>query len=581
MDEDYENLLNRLNSMIDEEEYETSLEGTSQLVEETKQNIGVCEECGKTFEQGFRINPKTGEKIFNKYKYCTLCRTKLDKNVSDKPRELTIKYTPYPWQQRFHNSKARFKVVSGGARIGKDRACTMEFTNKFIEMLNEDRDYTYVPKVHGWIIAPTYKLAGQLLREIMNTFPRELVVNYDKDAYAIETINGGLIEFRSADDPDSLVSVGLDIVWITEAARIKQFDIVIGNITDRLDSPGRGPNGTGGLLIVNSSPRGRTYFNEVCKWGIIGGTKHRPQWETFYISRWENPTFADRRYKVFDDRIFKWVEKGNDPYLQNKRTYEEDLMLSRSERQYREDVMGIPSDEDGSQFPNFREKAVIDRPNNLTKEQFIEYKRQLKTPIPYYTYSIGYDPAKQIDGACLTVYCENTGDVVELVKLQGVKYTTQINVYIKRLVEKWNYAVVRYGKTGLGEALEDLFVMAGINAIAYPEQGKNKERLVENLTTLVDDGRFKIYNVDDIAEEAIRQFEDYIYSTSEKAKTIIYSNGTAGMHDDFVSSSYFSTADILVTDPEEAANYYDDNNFIAINNSSNNDLKGTNCGFYN
>lgn len=399
--DNFEDLFNDLEKLVEDDE-EYNLEGPSKLLQETQKNLGVCQECGQTFEQGYILNPKTKQKIFNKYKYCPKCRNKSDKNNTDKTKNVSIKYNPYEWQKKFHASKARFKVVSGGARIGKDRAATMEFTNKFISMLNEDRDYTFVPKVHGWIIAPTYKLAGQLLREIMNTFPSDLVVNYDKESYAIETINGGLIEFRSADDPDSLVSVGLDIVWITEAARIKQFDIVIGNITDRLDSPGRGPNGEGGLLIVNSSPRGRTYFNEVCKWGVKGSPKYRPDWETWYVNRWENPTFAAKRYKVFDDRIFKWVERGNDPYLQDKRTYEEDLMLSRSERQYKEDINGIPSDEDGTQFPNFREIAVIDRPNNITKEQFIEYKRKLKTPIPGYTYSIGYDPAKSIDRS---LYC--------------------------------------------------------------------------------------------------------------------------------------------------------------------------------
>ena len=44
--------------------------------------------------------------------------------------------------------KARCKVISGAARSGKDRATTMEFINFFVSMLNEDRDYTYVPKVH-------------------------------------------------------------------------------------------------------------------------------------------------------------------------------------------------------------------------------------------------------------------------------------------------------------------------------------------------------------------------------------------------------------------------------------------------
>ena len=544
------------------------LEGKSVLSEEVKKNTGVCQDCGKIFTQGFRIDSKTGKRIFNKYKYCEKCRKVISKKSEVKTAKVSIKYQPYPWQQKFHNSQKRFKVISGAARTGKDRSCTMEFTNKFIQMLNEDRDYTYVPKVHGWIIAPTYKLAGQLLREIMNTFPRELVVNYDKENYSIDTINGGLIEFRSADDPDSLVSVGLDIVWITEAARIKQFDIVIGNITDRLDSPGRGPNGTGGLLLVNSSPRGRTFFNEVCKWGIEGGRKQRPNWETFYVSRWDNPYFASLKNKVFDERIFKWVERTDDPYLANKRTYEEDLMLSRSDRQYREDILGLPSDDAGTQFPNFREQAVIDKPY-LPKDELRKYIQDIKTPKPYYTYSIGYDPAKSIDGACLVVYCEQTGEAVEFMQLEKIPYNVQINVYIKGLVKKWNYAIVRYGKTGLGEALEDIFKLAGIVYIAYPEQGKNKERLVENLTTLIKSGKYKIHNVDDVTEKAIRQFEDYGFDISDKGKTITYSNMTAGGHDDFVSASYFAVADVTATDIDEMVNFYSDNNFFISANKYN------------
>lgn len=554
-----------MSNFFEEEEFW----GKSKMLEELKKNSGICADCGKPFEQGFRINKKTGEKIFNKFKYCPKCRAKIAREKDeDKTQNVQIKYTPYPWQEKFHASKARFKTISGAARTGKDRSCTMEFTNKFIEMLNEERDYTYVPKVHGWIIAPTFRLAGQLLREIMNTFPRDLVTNFDKESLVIETINGGLIEFRSADDPDSLVSVGLDIVWITEAARIKQFDIVIGNITDRLDSPGRGPNGTGGLLLVNSSPRGRTYFNEICKWGIEGGQKQRPNWETFYVSRWDNPYFANIRNKVFDKRLGQWVERGDDPFLANERTYEEDLMLSRSDRQYREDILGLPSDEAGSQFPNFRETAVIEKPM-LAKEQLKEYIKDIQTPKPYYTYSIGYDPAKSIDGACICVYCENTGEAVEWLRLEKVPYTVQINVYLKELVKKWNYAMVRYGKTGLGEALEDIFKLAGIAYIAYAEQGKNKEKLVENLTALVKADKFKVHNINDTAEIAIRQFEDYGFDISEKGKTITYSNMTAGQHDDFVSAAYFAVADVTINELSEIANFYSDNNFMLLNNNYN------------
>ena len=553
--------------------------GKSKILEEVKKNTAICPECGNFFEQGFRIDKNTGEKILNKYKYSPKCRAKIvKKNDENKITTVAIKYNPYPWQKKFHASKARFKVVSGAARSGKDYAFDKEFDTKFVDMLNEDRSYSLIPRVHGWIIGPTYKLLSQIERNFMHNFPRELVVSYDKENHVIETINGGLIEFRSADDPDSLVSVGLDICYITEAARIKQFDVVIGNLTDRLDSPGRGPNGTGGLMLINSSPRGRTFFNEVCKWGIEGGSKQRPDWETWYISRWDNPTFADRRYKVFDKRIGKWVERGDDPFLANERTYEQDLMLSRSDRQYREDILGIPSDEEGSQFPNFRGYAEIEKPV-LDKAQMKEYIRKIRTPQPNFTYSIGYDPAKQVDGAWIVVYCEQTGEVVELVKLENTPYSVQINVYIKQLVKKWNYAMVRYGKTGLGEALEDLFKLAGIAYIAYPEQGKNKEKLVENLTTLVKEGKFKIYNVDDIAEAAIRQFEDYGYSISTQGKTIIYGNMTHGQHDDAVSASYFAVADINIDSIEEATNFYDKNNMFFIKNkyTAPTQIKG---GFY-
>ena len=111
--------------------------------------------------------------------------------------------------------------------------------------------------------------------------------------------------------------------------------------------------------------------------------------------------------------------------------------------------------------------------------------------------------------------------------MQKKSYTEQINVYLKELSKKWNYATVRYGKTGLGEALEDMFKLAGIPYIPYPEQGHNKEKLVENLTALVKSDKFKIYNINDTSEKAIRQFEDYGFDISEKGQTMRYSNMSA------------------------------------------------------
>lgn len=135
--------------------------GKSKLLEEMRKNSGTCAECGKTFEQGFSVNPKTGEKKFNKFKYCPKCRMKIaKKNQENKTTSVTIKYNPYPWQKKFHASKARFKVVSGAARSGKDYSFDKEFDMKFVDMLNEERGYSLIPRVHGWIIGPTYKLSS-------------------------------------------------------------------------------------------------------------------------------------------------------------------------------------------------------------------------------------------------------------------------------------------------------------------------------------------------------------------------------------------------------------------------------------
>lgn len=563
---------------MDENYYDTTdflfdVEGQSKLAREAKKNLGTCENCGRKFEQGYRKDEK-GNLVANKYKLCEKCRKEIDSTSVKDSRDVKIQYQPYPWQKRFHASTARFKVISGAARAGKDRATVMEFIDKFVAMLNEDRDYSLVPKVHAWIIAPTYKIGATLIRELMKNFPRQLVVNYDKEMLAVETINNGLIEFRSADDPDSLVSVGLDLVWISEAARIKQFDIAMGNIEDRLDSPGRGPNGSGGLLLVNSSPRGRTHFNRICEFGNKKSPLWRPGWETFYVSRWDAPKYENQRHKYFNKVTNKW--DLDEPTTPGERDYEANLKLSRSDRQYNEDILGIPSDEEGSQFPNFRETCVVDRGAIANLK---ELKEKLNTPNPTHIYRIGYDPAKKVDGAWVCVYDETTGEVVEYQKFMKMNYKMQIEVHLKALVTKWNYATVWYGETGLGEALEPYFIEAGLAYVPKPEQGRNKEKMVENLLTLTKTNRFKIYNINDITEEAILQFEDYGYFITERG-SISYHNITSGFHDDAVSASYFAVCEVAEIAEDASYNFYSKNNIFFANNGTRRNNRGVRNGLF-
>lgn len=98
---------------------------------------------------------------------------------------------------------------------------TFEFAKYLIDCGNETRPEEMIPKVRGWIVAPTDDIAKEDFIQLRRIIPAAIVSSYSKSTNVIELINGVQIEVKSAYDPESLVGVGLDAVLITEAARIK------------------------------------------------------------------------------------------------------------------------------------------------------------------------------------------------------------------------------------------------------------------------------------------------------------------------------------------------------------------------
>ena len=265
---------------------------------------GICEKCGKAFDQVWR--EEYGN--YTQFKMCGQCRMEKARGVS----KAIIPYAPHPGQQLVHASPARFRLLAAGARWGKDRCMIMEFIDQFSKMLSEDRGDDMVPKVHGWIIAPTFTLARQTWRELKAYFPRSWIVNIWESDRMIETVNDGIIEVRSADDPNMLVGVGIDIVLITEAARIPKLDEVWANIETRLMSPGRGPGGQGGIGLINSTPRGRTWYYSMFKWGQKDDPDYDPDWESWQFPSFNNPYLSSKDVKYLErmrnrypDRIYQ------------------------------------------------------------------------------------------------------------------------------------------------------------------------------------------------------------------------------------------------------------------------------------
>lgn len=476
-----------------------------------------CSRCGERFEQ-FLIEDQNR---YTAFKTCPKCRKKKKTNETD-TITVTLDYTPHPAQQKFHNSNARFRVLDCGSRFGKDRCSTMESIDYFLKCLNEDRPTSMIPSVYWWIIAPTERMAKQNWNELKKYFPRDLIEEVSNAGMSMQTKWGGLIEVRSAYDPESLVGVGLDLVTITEAARIADLDIVWANLEQRLNSPGRGLKGKGGIGIINSSPKGRNYFYKMWTWGQKNHADYDPDWESWKFSTWDNPEMAVKGNEIKYDRHGRPV------------TYKERLKRRLGKRRYNQDIMADFLGDNTNCFPDFESNCVVRVPYGLNSNEKADFLKDWRNPKPYKRYLIGYDPARISDMPPLVVVDEDTGYIVRIVNMSGKNWNGQYDTiaYYSRM---YNHASVVFSKTGHETIAEEL-EKRGISVITLNEQGANKENLVTNLERVVQESAMKV--LDDGSDEAsmlIAQFNDY--SQKNKNDKTTYGN-VEEAHDDYVSACY-------------------------------------------
>lgn len=474
----------------------------------------ICKKCNVQFEQEW-------DGTIGKYSSYTLCPSCRKKEVETSTETYVIDYEPYEYQLEMHNSTARFKLIAGAIRTGKDYSMTFECVKYAFACANEDRPETMIPKVRAWIVAPSEAIANEDFVQLRRIIPKQLIADFNKSTKSLLTRNGILFEVKSAYDPESLVGVGLDVVLITEAARIKDLEDVWSNLEGRLNSAGRGINGKGGVALINSSPLGANYFYKMYLWGYDGNPDKDPQWQSFRWQHWDNPENA---------------KKGNE-VQKNGRTYRENLEIRMSSERYRQDYLAEFIIGGNSVFPDFEQNVIIKPP----KENTQEYINRWRTAKNNFSYTIGFDPALVNDGSIVWVREDNSGNIVHITDLSGMDIEQQCDE-IKRISTYYNYAPVKFGRTGLGMTIETLLNSRGVTAIPYDEQGANKSRYVENLAIAIRSGELHI--LDDgskIVRQVVYEFNDYIREV-KNAKTV-YHNSTASGHDDHISAAYFIFAD--------------------------------------
>lgn len=474
-------------------------------------SVGICEECGQPFERIWMEK----QQMYGPQKSCGSCRMAHVHGF----KKITIPYTPHEAQQKIHDSNARFKILVCGNRFGKDLGSIGESVMKFIDMNNEERSIDVNPPVLWWIVAPNMRLARQNWRDLKKLLPVELVYRMSLSDLTIETVNGGIIEVHSADDPETLVGVGLDIVTITEASRIRDLDTVWANLRQRLDSPGRGPNGTGGVAIINSTPKGRTYFYRISQMGDKASSLYSPEYETFHFSTWDNPHMAVKRYNVIGQDAM-----GRDI------TFEDSIRMSMTSDRYRQDYLAEFIMEINAVFPKY--ERVLVRPPTRKDDEIEAFWKEWEKVDPFETYTIGYDPASKGDGSPCVIR-DSKGKVVKIDMMARLDWDAQwdrLSMYSRI----YNGATVNFGQTGLGETIGSQLTARGINNVPVNEQGGNKAKLVEDFAIVVEQQWCQI----PWSAETEKQLQDYI-SVDRGGRSTQYHNATDSGHDDIVSALYF------------------------------------------
>lgn len=179
-------------------------------------------------------------------------------------------YKPHLGQSKLHyptKDTARFFVMVCGRRFGKTTASAMEATY-----------YASQPNKRIWLVGLSYDKADLMFREIWKTMvvghPNDIKRASEKDRF-IHFKWDTVVEAKSADNPDSLVGEGLDLLIVDEAAKVKSkiWDMYLSpTLSDRK-----------GKAIFITTPEG---FNWIYDLYLLGQSDEL--WESHQAPSWDN-----------------------------------------------------------------------------------------------------------------------------------------------------------------------------------------------------------------------------------------------------------------------------------------------------
>ena len=283
----------------------------------------------------------------------------------------------------------------------------------------------------GFAVAPTFWHTQKQWKEFLRYCPQELITNIHRGERKIDLIGKREIWFRSCDNPDSLRSEGICVLWMDEFGQIKEEAWTMALRPALMDKKGS--------AIFTGTPKGRN-------WSFQLWTRGQDPAQTDYES-WSYPSV-------------------DNPYIDPKEI--QSFARDMPERAYNQEILAKFIDDVGSVFRGVQ-KCVHG-----------------KLRAPAYSkghHVMGVDLAKHYD---FTVMCvlDTKGSLVAFERFSQLDWVFQQKRIIN-LAQQYHAATL-IDSTGVGDPIFDSLSRQKIRVEGYKFTNPSKKDLIENLSIMIE-----------------------------------------------------------------------------------------------
>ena len=369
----------------------------------------------------------------------------------------------HPRQAEIACHPARFRVAACGRRFGKTRLGAAICVK------------TAADGGRAWWVAPTYKVSEvgwRLIKRLAQQVPGADVKQAER---LIFFPNGGEIQVRSADNPDSLRGEGLDFVVMDECAFIHEDawqEAIRPALSDRK-----------GRAMFISTPKGRNWFYRLWQRCI---DDHEAEWHG-----WQLPTAAN-------------------PFIDPAEI--EAARLGLPERVFAQEYLAQFLDDAGGVFRRITDAATAAPQDGA---------------IGGHEYAFGVDWGRTGDFTAVAVLDVTHSEIVALDRFNQIDYSLQL-ARLTALYERFRPRAIVAEANSMGQPLIEQLQAQGLPVVPFTTTAASKQIAVDALALAFERGSIRII------PDATLIAELQAYEAERLPSGMLRYGAPAGMHDDTV-----------------------------------------------